>query len=152
MTAQWTVLGAGTILPRAGYGSAGHALAPAPGARVTLFDCGPGTLRALARARIQLGEVERVVISHFHPDHWLDLLALAFARRNPALQPPAELEIVGPRGLADLLARAAAIFGERGWLRLDGPGGASFVEVDPAAQGSALERPSFRLSWAATGH
>src|SRR5688572_26913771 len=99
MPAQLTVLGAGSILPRAGYGCAGYALRPAKGARVTLFDCGPGSIRALGAARIDLNEIERVVISHFHADHCLDLFALAFARNNPTLHPLPTLEIVGPVGL-----------------------------------------------------
>jgi ribonuclease Z len=149
MAAEWTVLGAGSILPRAGFGCAGHALRPGSGSRVTLFDCGPGTLRALGQAGIALGEVERVAVSHFHPDHWLDLLALAFARRNPACQPPAALEIVGPRGLGELLERAASILGERSWLRFEG---AAIVEVDPERCDAPLERGPVRLAWVATLH
>src|SRR5829696_8016387 len=113
MTAQWRVLGAGSILPRAGYGSSAYALQPATGERSTLFDCGPGTLRALGAAGLGLADVERVVISHFHPDHCLDLLALAFARRNPALRPVPSLELVGPRGLGPWLERAGALYGEK---------------------------------------
>jgi ribonuclease BN (tRNA processing enzyme) len=148
MTAQWRVLGAGSILPRAGYGSSGYALCPAAGERSTLFDCGPGTLRALGAAGLGLADVERVVISHFHPDHCLDLLALAFARRNPALRPVPSLELVGPRGLGAWLERAAALYGEKSWLRFEGT---SVREVDPANPGE-LDCGSFTLSSRATGH
>ncbi|MFN0009766.1 MAG: MBL fold metallo-hydrolase [Planctomycetota bacterium] len=144
----WTVLGAGTILPRAGYGSAGHALRRAVGP-VTLFDCGPGTVRALGPARIGIGEVERVVISHFHPDHWLDLLALAFARRNPNLGHLPALEIVGPRGLAEILERGANLLGSKSWLRFERT---SVVEIDPARGDEPLVRGPSRLRWVATGH
>ena len=124
MAAEWTVLGAGSILPRAGYGCAGHALRSTPGGRVTLFDCGPGTIRALASAGIGLGEVERVAISHFHPDHWLDLLALAFARRNPASQPAPRLELVGPRGEEiDKKEVASQIIAAKDKLAIKGPTG-----------------------------
>ena len=46
-SAELVVLGAGSILPRAGYGCAGYALRPTPDGALTLFDCGPGSLRAL---------------------------------------------------------------------------------------------------------
>src|SRR4029079_17701582 len=109
---EWTVLGAGTIVPRVVHGCAGHALRPTPDARVTLFDCGPGTIRSLAASGMGVEDVERVCITHFHPDHCLDLFALAFARRNPALRsaglPP--LEIVGPIGITAILDRGEKLF------------------------------------------
>jgi len=144
----WTVLGAGTILPRPGYGPAGYALRPAPGARVTLFDCGPGTLRHLPEAGIALAEVERIVLSHYHLDHCLDLFAIAFARHNPASDPPGALELIGPRGLARLLDRAPGTLGA--WAQ---DPRASWVEVDPAEGGRLrLEREGLELSWVGTGH
>jgi ribonuclease BN (tRNA processing enzyme) len=143
-----TVLGAGTILPRAGYGCAGYALRPAPGARVTLFDCGPGSLRMLAEVGIGLNEVERVVVSHFHADHCLDLFALAFARNNPTLRPLPPLEIVGPVGLAELLAKASTAPGR--WLKQPEW---SLTEVALDATGRAgLERGGSTLSCCSNGH
>ncbi len=148
MTATWTVLGAGTILPRLGYGPACYALRPAPGAKVTLFDCGPGTVRNLAGAGIGLAEVERIVLSHYHLDHCLDLFAFAFARRNPDFAPPPPLEVIGPTGLHKLSDRAEGSLGA-----LARHPEATFVEVEPAAvAGAVLERSGMRLSWAATGH
>ena len=144
----WTVLGAGSILPRKGYGSAGHALRRGDGP-VTLLDCGPGTVRALGAAGIGIGDVERVLVSHFHPDHWLDLLALAFARRNPALAGAPALEIVAPRGFGGILERAAGVLGARSWLRFERT---SVVEVDPRACASPLERGPMRIAWVATEH
>jgi ribonuclease BN (tRNA processing enzyme) len=152
---SWTVLGAGSILPRAGYGSAGHALR-GPGTlehqgagSVTLLDCGPGTLRSLGNAGIGVEEIERVFVSHFHPDHWLDLLALAFARRNPALALAPDLEIVGPSGLAGLLERAGDVLGSRSWLRFERT---EVIEIDPTLSGGSLERGSAVWRWTATKH
>ena len=106
MSAMLTVLGAGSILPRAGYGCAGYVLRPGPGEPVTLLDCGPGSIRALAAAGVALEEVRRVVFSHYHLDHCLDLFALFFARRNPRFDPAPTLELFGPAGLASIVARA----------------------------------------------
>jgi len=144
----WTVLGAGSILPRPGYGPASYALRPAPGAPVTLFDCGPGTLRQLPERGIELAQVERIVLSHYHLDHCLDLFAFAFARRNPGFAPAPPLEVIGPTGLARLGDRAAGALGA--WAR---DPAASFVEIDPArGPEQVLERGALRLTWAATGH
>ena len=145
---SWTVLGAGSALPRAGYGSSGHSLRRGDHP-VTLLDCGPGTVRALGRAGIGIEDVERVLVSHFHPDHWLDLLALAFARRNPALGDLPELEIVGPRGLGAMLERAAGVVEGKSWLRFER---ATIVEVDPRVRGESLARGPARFTWVATGH
>lgn len=153
MSFRWIVLGAGAIVPRAGHGCAGHALLIDGSTRATLFDCGPGTLRQLPAAGIDVAAIERVVLSHFHPDHCLDLLALAFARRNPELQarlrgaPP--LELVGPVGLSAWIERAGALGGERGWTRFDG---ARVIEVDVREGLEPLELGGLRLRWAPTRH
>lgn len=133
------VLGAGSILPRDGYGCAGYVLfaggAPRPGAEageVTLLDLGPGSVRALAAMGVSLAGVRRVVLSHFHPDHCLDLFALAFARRSPRLGAPAPIELVGPVGLRALLAEAPATFG--GWAR-DPNARVTEVELDAGERG-----------------
>jgi ribonuclease BN (tRNA processing enzyme) len=143
----WTVLGAGAILPRAGYGCSGYALRPAGGHPITLFDCGPGTLRSLGEVGLELGDVRRVILSHYHPDHCLDLCALAFARRNPAFDAP-PLELVGPHGLATFLERAGDVYGDRGWLRFEDT---TVREVDPGEPGT-LSFPDVSVSWTPTGH
>lgn len=146
--ASWTVLGAGSILPREGYGCAGYALRTSAGGPVTLFDCGPGTLRALAPAGIELGEVRRVVLSHYHPDHCLDLFALFFARRNPGFRPAPSMELIAPDGLAKVLGGGRAAFGR--WVE---PEDCSILELgDTAKDGWAGEFDGIRLSCVGTGH
>jgi ribonuclease BN (tRNA processing enzyme) len=148
MGASWTVMGAGAIVPRAGYGCSGYALRPAPGAPVTLFDCGPGTIRALPSVGIRLEELERVVLSHYHLDHCLDVFALFFARRNPRYDPPFPLELIGPPGLAKLLARGSGTLG-----RLVRDPAAVVTELALDADGRAeLERAGTRFACVANGH
>ncbi|MEM7305718.1 MAG: MBL fold metallo-hydrolase [Planctomycetota bacterium] len=144
MSARFTVLGAGSILPRAGYGCAGYALRPSAEAPVTLLDCGPGSVRALGAAGIELGDVRRVVFSHYHTDHCLDLYALAFARRNPAFAPVPALERIGPRGLLRLVAGGTQALGRWG----DDPN-ASTREVAP---GEAFTADGARFTPVATLH
>ena len=146
--AVWTVLGAGAILPRKGYGCAGYALQLEPDGDVTLFDCGPGTLRALAEAEMALEQVKRIVITHFHIDHCLDLFALGFARCNPSFEPP-ELELVGPTGLQKFVESAGATLGgslARGFE------GVRFIEVTPGERTASREFPEYRLSTVETHH
>lgn len=40
-----------------------------------LFDCGPGTLDKLPEY-LRLDELDAIIISHFHPDHYSDLLCV----------------------------------------------------------------------------
>lgn len=108
---SWTVIGAGSALPRAGFGPSGHALRLAALDGVTLFDCGPGTVRALDAAGIALVDVRRVVITHFHVDHCADLAALAFARRNPTVPSP-PLEVLAPPAIDGVLDGLRAAFGK----------------------------------------
>jgi ribonuclease BN (tRNA processing enzyme) len=42
---------------------------------VVMFDCGPGTAGPLQDA-VSLDEISAIVISHCHPDHWLELPVL----------------------------------------------------------------------------
>lgn len=109
--ATWTVIGAGSALPRAGFGPSGHALRLPQLDGVTLFDCGPGTVRALAAAGVALVDVRRVVVTHFHVDHCADLAALAFARRNPTIPSP-PLEILAPPAIDGVLDGLRAAFGK----------------------------------------
>jgi len=146
-TPAWTVIGAGSILPRAGYGCAGYALGAAEDGPATLFDCGPGTVRALGALGIELTRVTRVVLSHFHPDHCLDLFALAFARTNPNLAGVPAIELVGPRGLGRWLEDGARALG--GWTRFRD---ATVREVEPEPHVQWLELAGLRLSWVHNRH
>jgi ribonuclease BN (tRNA processing enzyme) len=92
--------------------------------------------------------VERVVLSHFHIDHCLDLFALAFARNNKSIQPVPQIEIVGPVGLAELLARGESTLGRRA---KDPNAVITEVALDSHGRGQ-LEREGARLSCVANGH
>ncbi len=145
--ATWVVLGAGSILQRPGHGCAGYALHTASDDGLTLFDCGPGALRTLVTAGFQLEAIRRIVITHFHLDHVLDLFALGYARRNPDFEAQA-LELVGPVGLRKFVEQVGAALGgvERGF------DGVHYLEVDPTDKIASREFGAYRLSTVDTHH
>jgi ribonuclease BN (tRNA processing enzyme) len=79
-------------------------LVEADGRRLVL-DLGNGALGALQRY-VSLYEVDAVVLSHLHPDHYIDMCAYWVARKyRPGGVPPA-LPVYGPPGTALQLAQA----------------------------------------------
>ena len=121
---EWIVLGSGTSLPTPTRGSPGHLLRFADG-RGVLVDPGPGSVRAAARHGVLVASLRAALITHFHVDHTLDLFALIFGLRNPALS-ALPLTVIGPRGIADLVTRARSVYGD--WVVLPAKG-------DPAPKG-----------------
>lgn len=125
---RFTVVGCGTVVPEADRSCSAYLLESGPVR--ALLDCGPGTVRSLARVGANWPEITHLWISHFHTDHIGDLPALLFALKWGLLPAAREapLEIWGPRGLGDRLAAFAAATGDH---VLD-PGFPVLVrEVDP---------------------
>lgn len=77
-----TVLGCWAPYPRAGGACSGYLLET--GGKNILLECGNGVLSNLLK-HIDFRDLDAVIISHLHPDHYLDLFclrhALAGARR-----------------------------------------------------------------------
>jgi ribonuclease BN (tRNA processing enzyme) len=83
-----TVLGRSPARPNAGEACAGY-LVEGGGTRV-LMDAGPGTVANLL-TRWQPSDLDAVVISHMHTDHFLDLVTMRYAypwrvEANPRLR------------------------------------------------------------------
>ncbi|WP_208029247.1 MBL fold metallo-hydrolase [Rhabdothermincola sediminis] len=78
MALSVTVLGCSGSYPGPGQACSGY-LVRADGVNVVL-DLGPGALANLQH-HIGLHEVDAVVLSHSHPDHWLDLSGLRTATK-----------------------------------------------------------------------
>jgi len=67
------------------------------GGSAVALDLGQGAFARLA-ARIEPSRLEAIVVSHLHPDHFVDLVAARhYLRYNR--QPPARLRVLGPPGL-----------------------------------------------------
>jgi ribonuclease BN (tRNA processing enzyme) len=109
------ILGSGTAIPRNDRGS--PSLAVVIEGRPILFDIGPGTLRQLTRAGIDYEQIERVFLTHFHPDHTADMIHLLFASRNPTvLRRRRPFKVAGPPGTARLIAALQKAYPD--WLSL----------------------------------
>ena len=70
-----------------------------------MVDAGSGTLANLQR-HLSLGDLDAVIISHSHPDHWSDLDSLAVAYKWVLLQ--SGLRVLAPQGLRDMLRAGSA--------------------------------------------
>jgi len=100
-----TVLGSSGTFPGPDSPCSSY-LVEADGFRL-LLDAGNGALGALQRHGGLL-DVDAIVISHLHGDHWLDLVPYAYARRyHPAGRGP-QVPLHGPPGTLDLLRAVGA--------------------------------------------
>lgn len=109
------ILGAGGAVPTPTHTPAAYWVT-VDGASL-LLDPGPGALVRLVRCGDAPGGVDditTVLLSHLHPDHTGDLVALLFALHSPLPASEAPLRLYGPRGLVSLLDRLRAIYGS--WL------------------------------------
>ncbi|MBI4616337.1 MAG: MBL fold metallo-hydrolase [Planctomycetes bacterium] len=120
------VLGSGTGIPTARRGPAGFLMMDGP--RTILVDSGSGTLGRMARAGVLPENLERVLYTHFHPDHVADLVPILFALRNtPREGDP--LAVQGPPGLAALFEKFHGIFGH--WIEPGDPPRWRLEEIPP---------------------
>jgi ribonuclease BN (tRNA processing enzyme) len=106
---QLTVLGAGTAVPAPRRSCAGYLLHF--GEQRLVLDMGPGTLARLAAAGVSYRDLDRIFISHLHPDHVLDLVGLLQANNaTPGWTRTAPLEVAGCRGLRGFIDAITELF------------------------------------------
>jgi len=74
-----TVLGSGTAWPRLDRNAAGYLIELND--FHLLLDIGPGTLKQLLKIEKSLNDIDAIFVSHFHPDHVLDLILYLFVTR-----------------------------------------------------------------------
>jgi ribonuclease BN (tRNA processing enzyme) len=129
-----TVLGCAGSYPGPGEACSGY-LVRSPGA-TTLVDLGSGVLANLQQ-HVAIADLDAVVVTHEHPDHWLDLPILRNAMRYVL-----ELEGLPVYGPAAALAKATALIEEL-------PPTLLWATVDPA---SVVEIGDQRLRFSRTAH
>jgi ribonuclease BN (tRNA processing enzyme) len=105
-----TTLGTGAASPSTRV-NAGHLVEA--GTVSLLMDCGSGVTHRLGAIGANWLGITHLAITHFHPDHTLDLTTLMFAWKYGTLPPrTAPLTILGPAGISHLIGQFAAVYGE----------------------------------------
>lgn len=127
-----TVLGTDGSYPAPGGACSGYLLRA--GGFCTWLDAGPGTLANL-QLHIPLRQLDAVVLSHGHPDHWSDLEGLYVAMRY--FLERKHFPIYAPAGLRELMS------GEK-------PDGTFDWHV--ISDGQNLDIGPLRWSWSRTDH
>ncbi|MDQ6617737.1 MAG: MBL fold metallo-hydrolase [Actinomycetota bacterium] len=128
-----TVLGNSGSYPGPGSACSGYLLRH-QGFNLWL-DAGPGTMANL-QTHIGLGDVDAIVLSHQHPDHWSDIDGFFVACRY--VETRTEVPIYAPAGIRDLMR--------------SGPDTESTLAWHDVTDKSALAVGPFRLTFARTEH
>jgi ribonuclease BN (tRNA processing enzyme) len=110
-----TILGSGTCVPSLTR-SACSVLVESDRDRI-LFDTGPGTMRRLLEAGVQIFDLPAVCYSHFHPDHSGELVPFIFANKYPdgSLR-RRPLTLIGGRGFLNFYDGLRRVYGN--WIEL----------------------------------
>lgn len=104
-----------------------------------LVDCGEGTQRQLVRT-IGLPEIDTILITHLHADHWLGLPGLLKTYDLRDRERP--LEVFGPAGTKALLERFSPVIGKVGYP----------LEVEELEIDESLRFSEYRIQTFATRH
>ncbi|MDR0921156.1 MAG: ribonuclease Z [Lactobacillales bacterium] len=81
---------------------------------IWLFDCGEGTQMQILRTTIRPRKIKKIFITHLHGDHIFGLPGLVSSRSfQGGDQPLSELEIYGPKGIAEFVQSALKISGTK---------------------------------------
>ncbi len=121
VTMRLTILGKSPAWQDAGGACSGYLIED--GDTVVLLDCGNGVFSKLRRFR-DYTDVDAVLISHMHADHFLDLIPYAYAltlaprqQREPVAEwpgtdDPARPRLIAPQGARETLRRIVGAWGD----------------------------------------
>ncbi len=107
-----TVLGSGTAVPDLKRNSAGYLLEE--NGKRFLIDFGYGNVHQLLRLGITYHAIDRIFLTHNHPDHMCDLIPFLFATKYPLDPRTCNLPIVAGPGFGDYFDRMMQAFNQ--WL------------------------------------
>lgn len=133
-----TFIGTAASVPTRARGTAATLIAR--GGERWLVDCGEGTQRQLLRSGIGLVDLDLLLVTHLHGDHFLGLPGLIKTFGLRGRERP--LRLVGPRGLRELIDRLGVVIG-RTPFRLD---------IEEASAGDVHETDGARIAAFHTHH
>lgn len=139
---QLDILGAGPAYPDR-PGSAGASYLVRAGATAVVLDLGQGAFPRLAAA-LEPSTIDAVLVSHLHPDHFIDLVALRHYLRWE-FRPDRHVRVIGPPGLEQ---RLDALHDEPGFT-------AATLDVEPIAETidlGAMRVDAVRVTHTADSH
>jgi ribonuclease BN (tRNA processing enzyme) len=101
-----TVLGSGVAWANPGGVCSGYLVRA--GATTLLIDCGSGVLGRL-REQSDPRDLDAILISHMHADHYLDLIGLRYGSKYGGLGGTRPLQVLLPPGGCDFLADLGSV-------------------------------------------
>lgn len=108
-----TVLGSGSAIPYEGRASSSYLISYQD--RKILLDAGFYVLNRLDEAGVSIDELDAIFITHKHPDHFMGLIHILFALKNPIFQRKSPLKIYGFKGLKKYLLQFEEVLGR--WIK-----------------------------------
>lgn len=136
------ILGSGTCIPSQRRGSAGYVLRLQDS--VLLLDCGNGTTWKLENTGIDYLDIDKILITHFHPDHTSDLVPFLFGTKyNMERKRNKPLQVMGPEGFREFFLSLNNTFNN--WLDFD-------QLLISEVQESRLITDEYELIWTTTPH
>lgn len=138
----------GTGMPRPDPRASGPATAVVLGQRVLLFDAGPGVMRRINEAGLDIRGPEALFITHLHSDHTLGYPDLIFT--SWVMGRRTHLQAYGPPGLVAMTDHLIAAYAEDIRIRVEGyeraPADGYKVDVHEIAPGVAYEKEGVRVT------
>lgn len=141
-----TTIGTGTVFPTTERRQS--CLAVEAGGETLVFDLGNGAVRGMIHAGLDPLSVDRLFITHFHPDHTSDIPSLMFSMKYGMSEERAKpLHITGPHPFEDFWDSLRGVW--RSWMEPDFP-----LEISelPVEAGHRMELPGGVLSWTPAEH
>ncbi len=140
------VVGTGTIIPNLERRQS--CVVVEAGGETLVFDLGAGAVRGMTRAGLTPFAIDRVFVTHFHPDHTVDLVQLLFTINYGSLEERTRpLDLIGPEPFREFWNSVMSAWGE--WMSGGYP---MRVTELPREDAAPLDLPGGRLTWAPAEH
>ena len=117
------------------------------GGRRVVVDCGLGVTRGICDQGMALAEIDLIVVTHLHSDHYLELGPLLHTAWTAGLKRP--VRVLGPEGLADYWRHFCESMRFDIDLRIEDEGRPDLrglVTVETYREGVVLDEPGLRIA------